>query len=147
MDETPTTAIQTPRPHVAIITGLSGAGKTTTSKLFEDLGYRVVDNLPSELLRDLAELIANDPVRFERVALVLDVRTGDAPLAFGAAMGALEGRGIQPQVFFLEARRRGPHPSLQRDPPPPPARSGGRGVAGPSPRSDACSKRSASRRT
>ncbi len=92
------------RPHVAIITGLSGAGKTATSKLFEDLGYRVVDNLPSELLPELAELVAGDPARFQRVALVLDVRSGDAPLAFGAAMGALEGRGIEPQVFFLEAR-------------------------------------------
>ncbi len=92
------------RPHVAIITGLSGAGKTATSKLFEDLGYQVVDNLPSELLRDLAELVAGDPARFEYIALMLDVRTGDAPLAFGAAMGALEGRGIHPQVFFLEAR-------------------------------------------
>ncbi|CAN5401421.1 RNase adapter RapZ [soil metagenome] len=92
------------RPHVAIITGLSGAGKTATSKLFEDLGYRVVDNLPSELLPDLAELVAGDPTHFQRVALVLDVRSGDASLAFGAAMGSLEGRGIEPQVFFLEAR-------------------------------------------
>lgn len=92
------------RPHVAIITGLSGAGKTATSKLFEDLGYRVVDNLPSELLRELAELVAGDPARFQRVALVLDVRSGDASLAFAAVTDALEGRGIEPQVFFLEAR-------------------------------------------
>jgi UPF0042 nucleotide-binding protein len=89
--------------HVAIITGLSGAGKTATSKLFEDLGYTVVDNVPSELLADLAELVANDPERYRRVALVLDVRSGDAPLALGAAQGALDGRGIAPQIFFLEA--------------------------------------------
>ncbi|MEO7118113.1 MAG: RNase adapter RapZ [Candidatus Limnocylindrales bacterium] len=93
-----------PRPHVAIITGLSGAGKTATSKLFEDLGYHVVDNLPSELLGRLADLIVKDPERFPHIALVLDVRQGDAPLAFGAAIGALEGRDIDPQVFFLEAR-------------------------------------------
>jgi RNase adapter protein RapZ len=103
----------TPRPealpaptggqHVAIITGLSGAGKTATSKLFEDLGYTVVDNVPSDLLRDLAELVANDPERYRRVALVLDVRTGNAPVAFGAALGALNGRDIEPQVFFLES--------------------------------------------
>ncbi|MEZ4597830.1 MAG: RNase adapter RapZ [Chloroflexota bacterium] len=65
--------------HVAIVTGLSGAGKTAASKLFEDLGYTVVDNVPSELLADLAELVANDPERYRRVALVLDVRSGDAP--------------------------------------------------------------------
>jgi RNase adapter protein RapZ len=90
--------------QVAVITGLSGAGKTATSKLFEDLGYTVVDNLPAELLPELAELVASDPDRFRRVALVLDVRAGDAAVAFGAVVGALEGRGIVPQVFFLEAR-------------------------------------------
>ncbi len=89
--------------HVAIITGLSGAGKTAASKLFEDLGYTVVDNVPADLLRDLAELVANDPERYRRVALVLDVRSGNAPLAFGAALGALQGRQIEPQIFFLEA--------------------------------------------
>jgi RNase adapter protein RapZ len=89
--------------HVAIITGMSGAGKTAASKLFEDLGYTVVDNVPSELLADLAELVANDPERYQRVALVLDVRSGNAPLALGAALGALHGRDIRPQIFFLEA--------------------------------------------
>ncbi|HUG46898.1 MAG TPA: RNase adapter RapZ [Candidatus Limnocylindria bacterium] len=93
-----------PAPHVVIITGLSGAGKTAASKLLEDLGYTVVDNLPSELLRDLAELVAAEPERFHRLALVLDARAADVPLAFAAALGALEGRGIQPQIFFLEAR-------------------------------------------
>jgi P-loop ATPase protein family len=77
------------RPHVAIITGLSGAGKTQASKLLEDEGYSVVDNLPSELLRDLAELAARDHVRFERLALVLDARAGNAPHVLGAALAAL----------------------------------------------------------
>lgn len=89
---------------MAIVTGLSGAGKTATSKLFEDLGYHVVDNVPAELLGDLAQLVADDPVRFHHVALVLDVRVGDAALALGAAKEALEARGIEPQVFYLEAR-------------------------------------------
>jgi UPF0042 nucleotide-binding protein len=90
--------------HVVILSGLSGAGKTAATKLFEDLGYTCVDNLPGELLPDLADLIARDPERFELVAIVLDVRAGDAPVAFAAMRGALEGRGIRPQVFFLEAR-------------------------------------------
>jgi UPF0042 nucleotide-binding protein len=89
--------------HVAIITGLSGAGKTAASKIFEDLGYTVVDNVPAELLRDLAELVANDPDRYDRVAIVLDVRQGDARLALAAALGALHGRDIEPQIVFLEA--------------------------------------------
>ena len=93
-----------PAQEVVVVTGLSGGGKTAAAKLFEDLGYVVVDNLPGELLRDLADLLATDPVRFRRTAIVLDVRAGDVPLAFGAMRGALEGRGIRPVIMFLEAR-------------------------------------------
>lgn len=97
-------SVDLPEQHVVILSGLSGGGKTAAAKLFEDLGYSVVDNLPGELLPDLADLVSSDPDRFSRVAIVLDVRSGDAPLAFAAMRGALEGRGIRPQVFFLEAR-------------------------------------------
>src|SRR3954470_2255603 len=96
--------VATERQHIVGVTGLSGPGKPAAAKLFEDLGYTVVDNLPGELLPDLADLVASEPQRFARVAIVLDVRSGDAPLAFGAMRGALEGRGLRPQVFFLEAR-------------------------------------------
>ena len=89
---------------VVILSGLSGAGKTAATKLFEDLGYVCVDNLPGELLPELAQLVSTDRERFGRVAIVLDVRAGDAPLAFSAMRGALEGRGIRPRVIFLEAR-------------------------------------------
>jgi len=93
-----------PQMEVVVVTGLSGGGKTAAAKLFEDLGYVVVDNLPGELLRDLADLISTDPARFARTAIVLDVRAGDVPLAFGTMRGALEGRGIRPVIIFLEAR-------------------------------------------
>ena len=89
---------------VVILSGLSGGGKTAAAKLFEDLGYMVVDNLPGELLPDLAELVSDDQDRFARVAIVLDVRAGEPALALGAMRGALEGRGIVPQIVFLEAR-------------------------------------------
>jgi len=45
-----------PQMEVVVVTGLSGGGKTAAAKLFEDLGYVVVDNLPGELLRDLCTL-------------------------------------------------------------------------------------------
>lgn len=88
---------------VVILSGLSGGGKTAAAKLFEDLGYTVVDNLPGELLPDLADLVASDMARFAQVAIVLDVRSGDASLALAAMRGALEGRGIEPRIVFLEA--------------------------------------------
>lgn len=98
------TADDAPDQAVVILSGLSGGGKTAAAKLFEDLGYTVVDNLPGELLAELAELVSSDRDRFARVAIVLDVRAGDAALALAAMRGALEGRGITPQVVFLEAR-------------------------------------------
>jgi UPF0042 nucleotide-binding protein len=90
--------------HVVILSGLSGGGKTAAAKLFEDLGYTVVDNLPGELLPEFADLVSVDRERFAHVAIVVDIRAGDAVLAFSAMRGALEGRGIRPHVFFLEAR-------------------------------------------
>ncbi|MBF6604457.1 MAG: RNase adapter RapZ [Chloroflexi bacterium] len=104
MDASAADAAADPTPHVVLLSGVSGGGKTAAAKLFEDLGYVVVDNLPSDLLPELAELVSSDPERYARVAIVLDIRSGDAPLAFAAMRGALEGRDIRPQVFFLEAR-------------------------------------------
>ncbi len=94
----------TAEQHVVILSGLSGAGKTAATKLFEDLGYTCVDNLPGEMLPEFAALVSSDPQRFAKVAVVLDVRAGDAEVALAAMRGALEGRGIRPQIFFLEAR-------------------------------------------
>ncbi len=101
--EVPTSSDPVTEPAVMILSGLSGGGKTAASKLFEDLGYTVVDNLPGELLPDLAELVSSDHERFARIAIVLDVRAGDPTIALAAMRGALEGRGIRPRVVFLEA--------------------------------------------
>ena len=89
---------------VVILSGLSGGGKTAAAKLFEDLGYTVVDNLPGELLAELAELVSDDQQRFARVAIVVDVRGGDPEVSLARMRGALEGRGIVPRIVFLEAR-------------------------------------------
>ncbi len=97
-------AAAVPEQDIVILSGLSGGGKTAASKLFEDLGYTVVDNLPNELLPELADLVTSDRQRFARVAIVVDVRAGDAALALAAMRGALEGRGVRPRIVFLEAR-------------------------------------------
>jgi UPF0042 nucleotide-binding protein len=89
--------------QVVVITGLSGAGKSQASKLFEDLGYYCVDNLPPELLERFLALRQADPERYARVALVLDIRAGDPAEAIGRARRTLEPHGIAIEVIWLEA--------------------------------------------
>ncbi len=107
---------------VVIVSGLSGGGKTAAAKLFEDLGYTVVDNLPGELLPDLAELVSADRERFAQVAIVLDVRSGDAPLALAAMRERARGPRDPASRRLPRGARRRPDPAVQRDPPPAPAR-------------------------
>ncbi len=94
-------------PHVTgqlvIISGLSGAGKSQASKLFEDLGYYCVDNLPPELLERFMSLRDAEPRRYDRVALVLDIRAGDPAPAIEWARRELSDRGLPLKVLFLEA--------------------------------------------
>ena len=66
-----------PQTELVIITGLSGSGKGTVLKAFEDLGYYSVDNLPIELIPKFAELTKNAP-NIRRAALVVDIREGTA---------------------------------------------------------------------
>lgn len=89
--------------HLLIISGLSGAGKSQASKLFEDLGYTCVDNLPPELLGGFLALRDADPDRYRRAALVLDIRAGDPAPAIAAARSSLRDRGRTATILFLEA--------------------------------------------
>ncbi|HSO98804.1 MAG TPA: RNase adapter RapZ, partial [Solirubrobacteraceae bacterium] len=61
---------------LVIITGFSGAGKSTTMAVFEDEGYFCVDNLPSEMIRSLIELFMHAGSKVARAAVVSDVRGG-----------------------------------------------------------------------
>src|SRR5438445_11545905 len=61
---------------LVIITGLSGAGKSTAMAVFEDEGYFCVDNLPSEMIRSLVDLFMHKGSKVERAAVVSDVRGG-----------------------------------------------------------------------
>jgi UPF0042 nucleotide-binding protein len=89
--------------HVVIISGLSGAGKSQASKLFEDLGYYCVDNLPPDLLDGFIALRDADPIRYRNVVLVLDIRAGDPAPAIEAARAVLAKRDVPLQVLYLEA--------------------------------------------
>ncbi|MGH2444943.1 MAG: RNase adapter RapZ [Candidatus Limnocylindria bacterium] len=89
--------------HFVVISGLSGAGKSQTSKLFEDLGYAVVDNLPPALLDDYLALREAEPDRYRRSALVLDIRAGDPAPAIAQARAALAADGNRLELIYLEA--------------------------------------------
>ena len=91
------------RGHFLVISGLSGAGKSQASKLFEDLGYVCVDNLPPALLDHFLALRAAEPERYRRSALVLDIRAGDPAPAIERATTALAADGEELELIFLEA--------------------------------------------
>ncbi len=84
-----------------IITGVSGSGKGTALKVFEDLGYYSVDNLPLELIPKFAELAREAP-NIRRAALVIDIREGAALERFPAVLKKIR-RIIPARVVFLEA--------------------------------------------
>ena len=89
--------------HLLVISGLSGAGKSQASKLFEDLGYSCVDNLPPALLEDYLALRRAEPDHFRRSALVLDIRAGDPAPAIERAAASLAAEGTKLELIFLEA--------------------------------------------
>ncbi len=89
--------------HFLVISGLSGAGKSQASKLFEDLGYTCIDNLPPELLDGFLALRRAEPERYRRTALVLDIRAGDPAPAIERAAAALAAEGTRFELIFLEA--------------------------------------------
>jgi UPF0042 nucleotide-binding protein len=87
-----------------IITGLSGAGRSTAAKCFEDLGYFVVDNLPPELIGTLVALGSRSDGAVTRLAVVMDVRSRAFSSDLRSVIRDLEERGLPPRVLFLEAR-------------------------------------------
>lgn len=91
-----------------IVTGLSGAGKSRASVVLEDLGYYCVDNIPPDMIPVLAEICSAGGSRYEKTAVVTDVRvlakegTPSAGVIL-RALDQLEERGIHASVMFLEA--------------------------------------------
>jgi len=88
---------------LVVITGFSGAGKSTAMNVFEDAGYFCVDNLPPEMIRSLVELFLHEGSKVERAAVVSDVRGGSYFESLRAVLDDLAARGIAYRVLFLEA--------------------------------------------
>jgi UPF0042 nucleotide-binding protein len=99
---------ETPEDHaqgveVAVVTGLSGAGRSTAAKCLEDLGWFVVDNLPPELISTMVELGAKAQGAVTKVAVVMDVRSRAFTEDLASIIRDLDASGYKPRVVFLEA--------------------------------------------
>ena len=92
----------TPRGELVVVTGMTGAGRSTAAKELEDLGFFVVDNLPPTLLRDVVRLVDETRGPQQPVAVVVDVRSGSffGSLQANLAQGAT---GRRTTLLFLEA--------------------------------------------
>lgn len=88
--------------QLIIITGMSGAGKSTALRCFEDLGYCCVDNLPPDLIETFIQLYREQPERPGDVAVVCDVRSGELFDNFHSAIKHLAGRGLSYDIVFLD---------------------------------------------
>ncbi|ATY11047.1 MULTISPECIES: RNase adapter RapZ [Amycolatopsis] len=89
--------------EVAVVSGLSGAGRSTAAKCLEDLGWFVVDNLPPELIATMVELGAQARGAITKVAVVMDVRSRAFTDDLASVIKDLDARGYKPRVLFLEA--------------------------------------------
>jgi UPF0042 nucleotide-binding protein len=91
------------KPHVVVVTGLSGSGKSTAIKAFEDIGYFCIDNLPVPLLGNLLELCEKDMADISRIALGIDIRERRFLKDYDRIFADLEERGYRLEIVFLEA--------------------------------------------
>ncbi len=86
-----------------IVTGMSGAGKSTALKMLEDVGYFCVDNLPIPLVPKLGELLMVPSAEINKVALGLDIRSGQNIRELSNCLKELDDQHIAYEVLFLEA--------------------------------------------
>lgn len=91
----------TAAPQIIVVTGLSGAGRSTALRVLEDVGFFCVDNLPPALAPELLAL-AHQEGKLGRVGLGIDVRTGAFLSGADATLSALETDGHEVQVIFLD---------------------------------------------
>ncbi|HWK28386.1 MAG TPA: RNase adapter RapZ [Solirubrobacter sp.] len=88
---------------LVVISGLSGAGKSSAMNVFEDAGYFCVDNLPAEMIRSLSELFMHEGSKVELAAVVCDSRGGEYLAALAGVIDQLAAAGVVHRVVFLAA--------------------------------------------
>jgi UPF0042 nucleotide-binding protein len=90
-------------PEIVIITGMSGAGRSTAAKSLEDLDWFVADNLPPAMLVTMLDLARRARAEVPRVAAVVDIRSRAFSTDLKSAIAELDAIGAHPYVVFLEA--------------------------------------------
>ena len=88
--------------RLVLLTGMSGAGRSTAARALEDLGWFVIDNIPPALIDDAVELARRTP-DVDRVAVVVDVRGGRFFTDLLTALEVLPTEGVHAETVFLEA--------------------------------------------
>ena len=91
------------QPELLVITGMSGAGRTKAAAVLEDLDWYVVDNLPAQLLTQLAGMLSTGPGGVHRLAAVVDVRGREFFADLVNVIDSLQEAGIAHRILFLEA--------------------------------------------
>jgi UPF0042 nucleotide-binding protein len=96
--------LSTEKKHeLLIVTGMSGAGRSTVGNALEDLGWYVVDNLPPQMLGPVADLFTQAKTPLPRLAVVIDVRGGEFFAELSQSLSAIRDRDLNLRVLFLEA--------------------------------------------
>ena len=89
--------------QLVIVTGMSGAGKSTAMKMLEDMGYFCIDNLPIPLLDKLVDFAAGVPSQERKMAIGMDVRSGDSFDTVEQMLEVLHEKGTKYEILFLDA--------------------------------------------
>ncbi len=90
-------------PHVVVVTGMSGAGRSAAANILEDLGFFVIDNLPANLIVDVVEGSGVGDGDRDRFAVVVDTRGGVTADELAKAVTVLRDRGLRTTVLYLDA--------------------------------------------
>lgn len=86
-----------------IVTGMSGAGKSTALRMLEDLGFFCVDNLPVMLIQRFADIAHDDKLEVDNVAIGIDIRSGEALGELSVCLEEMKNRNYNYEILFLDA--------------------------------------------
>ncbi|HSO92532.1 MAG TPA: RNase adapter RapZ [Arthrobacter sp.] len=97
------TPVKPVEAELLVVTGMSGAGRSTAADALEDHGWYVVENLPPQMLGTLAEIVSHAPGSISKLAVVMDVRSKELFADIRTALRNLEASGVGFRVLFLDA--------------------------------------------